>query len=216
MQKTWAHLSLADALRETAVSSESLLLDRARRGDAEAFASLAARCWSTLHRVARNMLPDEIAPARVVESAFVSLLRSRDALPAGVPFRISLYRVALGEAWRRLPQTSRGSPDAAADLMPRFDADGRLLSPGDEWSDESERSFAACDEDQIRAGLQLVEALDRAAFLLLVVERLSAEDAGVVLGIPPASIQKRAHRATLVLTGFLRRAAAPPPALRVV
>jgi hypothetical protein len=78
-------IALDRAASEAADSdSDEALLERTRRGDAGAFAALAIRYWEAIHRVARNMLPDAPAPARIGEATFRSLLRSADAFPRGV------------------------------------------------------------------------------------------------------------------------------------
>ncbi len=151
------------------------LLDRTRRGDRFAFAALATRHWHTVHRLAWNMLSDPAAPAQIAEATFLSLLRTSDAFPPGVPFRTSLYRVVLGESWRR-----------------------RRSAPGAAWAERPVGHW-------LREGLQRLDVLDRAAFLLREIESLSSEEAGAILGIAPDSIRQRTHRATLAMTSFLGR-----------
>lgn len=162
--------------------ADQALLERTRRGDKLAFAALATRHWETVHRLARIMLSDAAAPAQIAEATFLSLLRSGDAFPPGVPFRTSLYRVVLGESWRRLRSAPKRGPRAS-------------------WA---ERSVAR----RIRAGVQHLDALDRAAFALREVESLSSAEVGAILGIAPASIRRRTHRATLVLMSSLPQGSA--------
>lgn len=168
------------ALRQLADTDDELL-ERTRRGDAAAFAALTTRYWSTVHRLAWNMLSDAAAAARIAEAAFLSLLRSNDAFPPGVPFRTSLFRVVLGASWRRL-----GSPTR--------------IAPAPAWA---RRSVS----QGIRDGLRRLDLLDRAAFVLREIEGLSSEEAGSILGIAPASVRHRAHRATLMMTAFAGREA---------
>jgi RNA polymerase sigma-70 factor (ECF subfamily) len=167
-----------DALLRVADTDEELL-ERTRRGDAVAFAALASRYWHTVHRLVWNMLSDAVAPAQIAEATFLSLLRSGDAFPPGVPFRTSLYRVVLGESWRRLRSATRIAQGAT----------------------RAERSVTR----KIREGVQRLEVLDRAAFVLREVESLSSEEAGAILGIAPASVRQRTHRATLMMTAFVGR-----------
>jgi DNA-directed RNA polymerase specialized sigma24 family protein len=55
----------------------------------------------------------------------------------------------------------------------------------------------------LAAMVQSLDPIDRAAFLLRVVEERSAEDAAEVLRIPAREIAARTHRATLLLMGML-------------
>jgi RNA polymerase sigma-70 factor (ECF subfamily) len=87
-----------------------MLFERARQGDGQALGALASRHWSTVYCVAWNMLADIEAAAQVAEATFLSILRSEQAFPAGVPFTTSLYRVVLGESWRRLRSAAPASP----------------------------------------------------------------------------------------------------------
>jgi DNA-directed RNA polymerase specialized sigma24 family protein len=167
----WAARGLADA--------DEVLLDRTRRGDPVAFAALATRYWNSVHRLGWSMLSDAAATAQIAEATFLSLLRTGDAFPPDVPFRTSLFRVVLGEAWRR-----RSAPRSAR---------------GPVWAER-------LVEHRVREGLQRLDVLDRAAFVLQVIESLSSEEAGAILGIAPDSIRQRAHRATLVMTSLLEHA----------
>jgi RNA polymerase sigma-70 factor, ECF subfamily len=154
-----------------------LLFERARQGDGQALGALASRHWSTVYCVAWNMLADIEAASQVAEATFLSILRSDQAFPAGVPFTTSLYRVVLGESWRRLhsPQPAQPAQIGQAKRPP-----GRTPEM-----------------------LQRLDSLDRAAFILRELEELSANEAAEVLGIAPASIRERTHRATLLLAGGL-------------
>jgi RNA polymerase sigma-70 factor (ECF subfamily) len=155
------------------------LLHRAQRGDADAFGTLATRHWATVYRVARNMLPAEEEAAQVAEATFLAVRGSSEAFPPGVPFTTSLYRVALGEAWRRL----RTEPAPVAE--------GRTVA------------------SRVREVLQGLDSLDRAAFVLREIEQIPLAEAADVLGITPASIRERTHRATLMFTGILAGAYEP-------
>jgi RNA polymerase sigma-70 factor (ECF subfamily) len=158
------------------------LLARVKRGDGRAFGELACRHWAKVYRVAWNMLPEVAAATQVAEATFLSLLKSGDAFPAGVPFTVSLYRVALGESWRMLNSALPRQPDAEA------------------------LSVAA----RTRELLQQLERLDRAAYLLREVEELSFSDAAAVLGIAPASVRERTHAATMMLASAFSGAPVVP------
>ena len=55
----------------------------------------------------------------------------------------------------------------------------------------------------LAAMVQSLDLIDRAAFLLRVVEELCAEDAAELLRISAREIEARTHRATLLLMGML-------------
>src|SRR5207248_6818920 len=91
-----------------------------------------------------------------------------------------------------------------AAFLPRFDLHGRLASAGRDWSESGEAAFGRRNVgERIRETLQHLDALDRAAFVLREIEQLPVEEAAAVLAISPSSVRQRAHRASLILTGFL-------------
>jgi RNA polymerase sigma-70 factor (ECF subfamily) len=184
---------------------DELLVHRMRRGDAAAFAALATRYWSAVHRIGWNMLPDRAAAGELAEAALLSALWPAEELPSDVPFRTSLYRQAMSQSLIRLHSLPSADTRSLAAFLPRFDAGGRLTSAGSDWSESTETVFGRRDVGEpIRETLQRLDALDRAAFVLREIEQLSIEEAAAVLEISPESIRQRTHRASLILTGFLR------------
>jgi RNA polymerase sigma-70 factor (ECF subfamily) len=151
---------------------DQTLLERVRKGNDAAYADLATRYWESVNRVARGMLPDGPA-AEAAQATFRALLHPGDAFPRAAPFRVSLYRVLLGECWRRLRDGGTVSI-----------VEGRLAK-------------------RVRELLHQLEALDRAGFVLRQIEELSVEETAEILGIDPVSVRQRTHRATLVLSGTL-------------
>jgi RNA polymerase sigma-70 factor (ECF subfamily) len=175
-----------------------------RRGDGVAFAALATRYWNAVHRIGWNMLPDPAAAGELAETTLLSALHSVEAFPTDVPFRTSLYRQAMSQSLIRLHSASGSVPRSLATFLPRFDAHGRLASAGTDWSESREAAFGRRDVgERIQGTRHHLDALDRAAFVLREIEQLPVEEAAAVLGISPESIRQRAHRASLILTGFL-------------
>jgi DNA-directed RNA polymerase specialized sigma24 family protein len=183
-----------------AVSAEldEVLFARTRRGDRVAFVTLVTRHWNAIHRVGWNMLPDPQAAAQVAESTFLALLHGTAPFAEAVPFRTAVYRAAIRESLQRTVAAPAGATRSLGVYLPRFDVHGRLAETG---------SDSALDEDDladaIRAILLRLDTLDRAAFVLRIVEQLPVDDAAVVLGTSLEEVRHRTHRASLVLTGFL-------------
>jgi RNA polymerase sigma-70 factor (ECF subfamily) len=185
----------------TSSPDDDVLAERMRRGDRGAFATLTTRYWTSVHRIAWNMLPDQRKAREVAEEAFVRALRSPDWFPRGAPFKVSLYRLAIILSLIR----HQAGPDPGAEsLLPQFDASGCPLLPDSDLSELAGRRDLA---EQIRKGLEHVEALDRAAFVLRAMEEASLEEVAAILRTSPERIRERAHRACLLLTGFLGRLA---------
>jgi RNA polymerase sigma-70 factor (ECF subfamily) len=185
---------------------DDMLAERMRRGEHASFAMLTSRYWTSVHCIARNMLPDPSKAREVALKAFLGALRSPDWFPREAPFKVSLYRLTI------ILSLTQGRPSQAfsgESLLPQFDADGRLVV--------AERNLSGLAESpdlakRIREGLKHVDDLDRAAFVLRVVEEVPLEEAAEILQISPEEIRDRAHRASLSLTGFLGGSAFVSPA----
>jgi RNA polymerase sigma-70 factor (ECF subfamily) len=180
---------------------DDVLSERMRRGDRGAFATLTTRYWAAVHRIAWNMLPDQSKAGEVAEETFLQALRSPGWFPRDAPFKVSLYRLAIVLS---LIRHQPGRAFRTESLLPQFDASGRLVVPDGDWSNLAGRRDLA---ERIRDGLDRVEELDRAAFVLRAMEEVPVEEAAAILRTSSESIRDRAHRACLLLTGFLGRLA---------
>jgi RNA polymerase sigma-70 factor (ECF subfamily) len=176
---------------------DNVLSERMRHGDRGAFATLTTRYWAAVHRIAWNMLPDPSKAREVAEETFLRALRSPGWFPRDAPFKVSLYRLAIVLSLIQYPS---GAAFKAGRLLPQFDDSGRLVVPEGDRSELSERRDRA---EQIREGLDHVEGLDRAAFVLRWMEQLPLEEAAAILRTSSERIRHRAHRACVLLTGIL-------------
>jgi RNA polymerase sigma factor (sigma-70 family) len=180
---------------------DDVLSERMRRGDRGAFATLTTRYWAAVHRIAWNMLPDPSKAGEVAEETFLQALRSPGWFPRDTPFRVSLYRLAIVLS---LIRHQPGRAFRAESHSLQFGVSGRLVAPEGDWSELAGRRDLA---ERIRDGLDRVEELDRAAFVLRVIEDVPVEEAAAILRTSSESIRDRAHRACLLLTGFMGRLA---------
>ena len=104
------------------------------------------------------------------------------------------------------PLSSRRPADPLEVFLPRFDAEGRhaatpaelqVASHADELLD---RQFLAQKARDVVARLPDVY---RDAFVLRDLEEMSTEDVAQALGVAPATVRQRVHRARLMLRGYL-------------
>jgi RNA polymerase sigma-70 factor (ECF subfamily) len=171
------------------IEMDEVLARRLTRGDDGAFATLAMRHWDGIYRICSNMLAPGSEAREMTRDIFSLALRSNGWLLSGVPFRTSLYRLAMNEVLIKLGSSSEGKADSPAAFN---------------WSGSG---ASALDGHRLRTilrdALQGAAAVDRAAFVLRVVEGLSLDEVASVLGISRESIVKRCHRVSLMMTGFL-------------
>ena len=133
------------------------------------------------------MLPDPSKAAEVAEETFLRALRSSQWFPRDTPFRVSLYRLAIIHSLIQR-QPGLALPAGSPELAERRDL-----------------------VEQIRQGLEEVEDLDRAAFVLREIEQVKVEEAAEILRTSPKKIRESVHRVYLMLTssrldGLLGRA----------
>jgi DNA-directed RNA polymerase specialized sigma24 family protein len=177
--------------------SDDVLSERVLRGDHRALATLTARYWVAVHRVAWSMLPDRSMTGEVVEKTFVRVLFSPGWARRGTPFKVSLYRLAIDLS---LAHHRPGPTLKSESLLPEFDAGGRLVLPEGGWPRLPEPSDL---KERILEGLDHLESLDRAAFVLRAMEGVPLHEAAAILRTTSKTIRDRTHRACLLLTGFL-------------
>jgi RNA polymerase sigma-70 factor (ECF subfamily) len=187
------------------VPTDGELVSNAARGDGEAFSALVLRHQDKVYGLALHLLRDPGEAEEVVQEAFLAALEKLTSFRGDAAFTTWLHRVAANAALMRLRRRRRApeavSADPLEDLLPRFDAAGRIEAhPRHDWSKRADEQLA---DREIRLAIEReIQNLPedyRIVFLLRDVEGLSSEDMAEVLGISVAAVKSRLHRARLVL-----------------
>ena len=165
------------------------LVERARRGDHDAFAALAAAAIFRLDAAARLILRDPDQAKDAVQEALVRAWRDlptlRDPARFDAWLHRLLYRACIDES-RRLRRH-------------RVDVD---LSPIDR-PDPDDATATMVDRDQIERGFSRLEPEARALLVLHYYLDLPLPEVAVVLGIPLGTAKSRLHRATQLMRAAL-------------
>jgi RNA polymerase sigma-70 factor (ECF subfamily) len=117
-----------------------------------------------------------------------------------------IYRVATNAALMHRRARARRPAEPLEAFLPRFDADGRHLGTPAELQVASradellDRQFLA---EKARAVIARLPDLYRDAFVLRDLEEMSTTDVADALGVEPATVRQRVHRARLMLRGYL-------------
>jgi len=189
---------------ETAPTDGELVLNAAR-GDGAAFSQLVQRHQDKVYGLALRLLRDPGEAEEVVQETFLAALEKLSSFRGDAAFTTWLHRVAANAALMRLRRRRRAPetvvPEPVEDLLPRFDASGRIeAQPRHDWSKRADEQLA---DREIRLAIEReIQNLPedyRIVFLLRDVEDLSSEDMAAVLGISVAAVKSRLHRARLVL-----------------
>ena len=119
-----------------------------------------------------------------------------------------------GERRRAAKAKSRRPAEPLDEFLPRFDADGKLEATPDALRIPS-RVHELLDRHELarkaQAAIDRLPDLYREAFVLRDLEELSSAEVALVLGVEPATVRQRVHRARLLVRGYLSELAGGRP-----
>jgi RNA polymerase sigma-70 factor (ECF subfamily) len=177
------------------IQDEEILLEALKRRDSFALAELFERYSDPIYRLALRLLNDETGADGVVQDTFMTLIEHIDTFEGRANIGTWLYRVAynnaLGRLRKRKPVLELDSLEEAELPLPavllEWDSIPEALITGSEAKTEIDRAI-----DSLKPTL-------RAVFVLRDIEELSINETAQVLGISPAAVKVRLHRARLAL-----------------
>jgi RNA polymerase sigma-70 factor, ECF subfamily len=185
--------------------SDETLAARAAVGDDLAFEAIVERYQARVFRLACRLTSDTDAPD-VLQETFLQLYRHLSSFRGESQFRTWLYRIASNAALMHRRARTRRPAEPLDAFLPRFDADGKHVSTAAELQVAShadellDRQFLA---EKAREVMARLPDLYRDAFVLRDLEEMSTEDVAHTLGVAPATVRQRVHRARLMLRGYL-------------
>ena len=197
----------------TTESSDEVLAAQAAAGDDAAFEALVVRYQHRVFRLACRLTSETDAPD-VVQDAFVQVYRHLATFRGGAQFSTWLYRIATNAALMHRRAGARRPAESLDAFLPRFDAEGKL-----EDTPEALRIASRVDElldrrllaKKAQAAVDRLPDMYREAFVLRDLEELSTADVAQVLGVEPATVRQRVHRARLMVRGYLSELAGGRP-----
>lgn len=176
---------------------DSRLIDRARRGDLDAFNDLVAHYQDQLFALVARMVPDRDQAADVVQEAFFSAYRN-----------LANYRGGAVRSW-----LARIAVNAAMDLQRARRR--RPVQPYPELEDEAWQPPAGPDADPERralthersralnAALHRIAPDQRSAIVLYDVEGYDYAEIAEMTGVSLGTVKSRIHRGRLALRALL-------------
>jgi RNA polymerase sigma-70 factor (ECF subfamily) len=185
--------------------ADDMLVARAASGDDSAFEAIVERYQARVFRLACRLTSETDAPD-VLQETFLQVYRHLASFRGESQFRTWLYRIASNAALMHRRASSRRPSEPLDVFLPRFDAEGRhaatpaelqVASRADELLD---RQLLA---DKAREVIARLPDVYRDAFVLRDLEEMPTEDVAQTLGVTPAAVRQRVHRARLMLRGFL-------------
>jgi len=186
--------------------SDDALAARAVAGDTSAFEALVTRYQSRAFRLAWRLTGSEHDAADVLQESFLQAYRHLSSFRCEARFGTWLYRIVTNAALMQRRARDRRPTESLDAFLPAFDEAGThratpeallLTSRVEELIDR--KSLA----DKARAAVGRLPDACRAAFVLRDLEDLPTGEVADVLGIEPAAVRQRVHRARLLLRGYL-------------
>jgi RNA polymerase sigma-70 factor, ECF subfamily len=187
-------------------TSDETLAARAASGDDPAFEALVIRYQARVFRLARRLTGNDGDAQDAQQDAFLQVYRNLSSFRGDARFSTWLYRIATNAALMLRRARARRPAESLEEYLPRFDAGGRHAATPAELrvagqADEIlDRQLLA---EKARAGIDRLPELYREAFILRDLEELTTSDVAEVLGLEPAAVRQRVHRARLMLRGYL-------------
>jgi RNA polymerase sigma-70 factor (ECF subfamily) len=185
--------------------NDDALAVRAAAGDASAFEAIVGRYQARVYRLACRLTSDTEAPD-VLQETFLQIYRHLPSFRGESRFGTWVYRIATNAALMHRRARARRPAESLEQFLPKFDADGRHLATPAELQIASsadellDRRFLA---EKARDVIARLPDLYRDAFVLRDLEEMSTADVAEALGIDPATVRQRVHRARLMLRGYL-------------
>lgn len=195
-------------------SSDEALAAQAAAGDESAFEALVGRYQGRAFRLAQRLVGPDGDPQDVLQEAFLQVFRKLAGFRGESRFSTWLYRIVTNAALMQRRSRSRRPAESLEAYLPRFDANGlhaatpaqlQVAARADELLDQ--RTLA----QRAREGIERLPETYRAAFVLRDLEELETAEVAVVLGLEPAAVRQRVHRARLMLRGYLGHVAGVKP-----
>ena len=180
-------------------ASDLELAQRITAGDQNAFELLMRRHNQMLYRTARSILKDDAEAEDAVQEAYLRAFQSLAQLEDHTRFATWLATIAVNEARGRLRRAKRTDPlddgIMQTEVVPMFT-----------------EPTASPERLALSGELRLVleRAIDdlpgpfRTVFMLRGVEGLNVAETAACLGIPPATVKTRFHRARALLRQALQ------------
>lgn len=192
---------------------DDTLAARAAAGDDSAFEELVGRYQARVFRLACRLTSDTAAPD-VLQETFLQVYRGLPSFRGGSQFGTWVYRIATNAALMHRRARSRRPAESLDVFLPKFDAHGKHAAT------PAELQVAACADERLdrqflaekaRGVIAQLPDLYRDAFVLRDLEEMSTADVAEALGVDPATVRQRVHRARLMLRGFLSDLAGVKP-----
>ena len=171
---------------------EGELLELARAGNEEAFATLVRQNSPMIYKISRRVLKNHEDAEDTLQNVLIKAYQRLDTFDGHSRFSTWLFRVAFNEALMTMRRNRARRQDCVVDL-PVVDGGGRGVSDIQDRSESSERNYV--NRDLAAKAMLRLNPLLRAAFLLHKREGWTHKEMAEELGISAETAKSRVYRA---------------------
>lgn len=186
--------------------TERELLERAKRGDYQAFLKLIEPHERRIYNLALRITGNREDAEDVLQETLLNVLENLQGFRGDAAFGTWIYRIALHNALRVVQQRKRLETVSLEQLVAEEKEDeGPLPRPEliAEWHDPEEVTERHELRRLLKEALQQLPETYRSVFVLRDMEGLSTKEVAQVLGISEANVKVRLLRARLKLREIL-------------
>jgi RNA polymerase sigma factor (sigma-70 family) len=166
------------------VPGEETLVERARRGDPDAFEALVRSYQSLAFRTAFVIAGDAADAEEAAQDAFVKAHRALGRFRSGEPFRPWLLTIVANEARNRRRTRGRRAGLAL-----------RAADPVAQGEDPEAAALAHERRERLLSAVERLREDDREVLACRYFLDLSEEETAAALGVPRGTVKSRTHRA---------------------
>jgi len=182
------------------------LVERAQRGDPQAFEMLVVKYQRRIERLVTRMLRDPMAIEDVAQETFIRAWRALPQFRGDSAFYTWLYRIAINTAKKTLADRKRDPTVSESTLVST--EDGEEPSRLENELSDGETPDAVLASKEIAAAVNAaIDALSedlRQAIVLREIEGLSYEEIAAVMNCPIGTVRSRIFRAREAIAVRLR------------
>lgn len=179
------------------------LVDRAQRGDKQAFELLVAKYQRKLGRLLSRFIRDPAEVEDVAQEAFIKAYRALPSFRGDSAFYTWLYRIGINTAKNYLVAMGRRAPTTTeydSEEAENFDDGDQLRDVNTPEAELMTKQIAATVNQTME---ELPEEL-RTAITLREIEGMSYEDIAAVMNCPIGTVRSRIFRARETIAARLR------------
>jgi RNA polymerase sigma-70 factor (ECF subfamily) len=169
------------------------LIDRAKRGDKEAFTTLVLELGDRLYSVAYRILRDAGRAEDAVQQTFLIAWRELPSLRDERRLEAWLYRLLVNACYAEIRHTRRWQ--AGLRLVPL------------EVPSEDDAQLSVANRDEIERAFRRLSGEQRAVLVLHHYVGLSGAEIGTALGLAPGTVRSRLHYARQLMRAAIEAAA---------